>query len=174
MNGSRGAASAGTADPRHGEGTRRSACKNRHRADNAGVAANPAISDLDLLAFLDELLPGVRAAEIERQLRDSPALQQRAAILLRRRDQGGHTLGEIWRRRRLSCPSRGQMSDYLNGVAEPGFAAYLEFHVHDIGCAPCAANLDDLRRVQTDTTDRRTREKKFFDSSAGRLRKPPT
>jgi len=148
-----------------------SACKIRQSADNTEVATNPPISDLDLLAFLDELLPGVRAAEIERQLRDSPALQQRAAILLRRRDQGGHTLGEIWRRHRLSCPTRGQMSDYLNGVAEPGFAAYLEFHIHEVGCAPCAANLDDLRRGQADPADRQKREKKFYDSSAGRLGK---
>lgn len=137
------------------------------------MAAPTPITDPDLLAFLDELLPGERAAEIERLLRESPALQQRAAILLRRRDQGGHTLGEIWRRHRLSCPTRGQMSDYLNGVAEPGFAGYLEFHIHEAGCAPCNANLEDLRRGQADPAEQRQRERKFYDSSAGKLRKAP-
>jgi hypothetical protein len=143
-------------------------CKKANGNDNVSMAANP-IPDLELLAFLDELLPGPRAVEIETQLRTSAALQQRAAQLLRRRDQGGHTLGEIWRRQRLTCPTRGELSDYLMGVAESGFASYIEFHIHEIGCAPCEANLADLRKADAAPSDRKQREKKFYDSSAGRL-----
>lgn len=128
------------------------------------------IPDGDLLAFLDEMLPGPRAVVIEKKLRESPALQQRAAGLLRRRDQGGHTLGEIWRRHRLSCPTRSQLSDYLTGVLPPEFTSYIQFHVHEIGCAPCAANLADLEKASANESDRTAREKRFYDSSAGRLK----
>ncbi|AMV21684.1 hypothetical protein [Planctomyces sp. SH-PL14] len=127
------------------------------------------ISDADLLAFLDEMLPGERAAAVEQELRGSAALQQRAAQLLRKRDQGGQSLGEIWRRHRLSCPTRAQLSDFVTGVLTAEWSSYIQFHLYEVGCAVCTANLTDLERASASESERAARTKRFYDSSAGKL-----
>lgn len=133
---------------------------------------NPAtsIADAEILAYLDELLPTARMAAVETALRQSAELRDRAAALLLNRDQGGHTVGEIWRRGRLSCPTRHQLGSYLLGVLEPTLADYVTFHIQTVGCRYCAANLDDLRSAQQPSTEVTQRRQKFFQSSAGYVR----
>lgn len=130
-----------------------------------------AFSDVELAGYLDELLPTERSAAVENALRESPALRQRVAGLIRERDQGGHTVGEIWRRQRLSCPTRSDLGAFLMGVMEPARADYVRFHIHEIGCRFCEANLVDLETAskQIDPAAE-PRRQKFFESSAGRLR----
>ncbi len=127
------------------------------------------ISDDELLAYLDEQLPAERAAAVEKELRSSSVLRQQTALLVRRRDQGGHTVGEIWRRNRLSCLSRSQLGGYLLDTASNDVADYIEFHLRTIGCRLCAANLNDLRESSQPTPDSTRRRRKFFESSAGNL-----
>ena len=86
-------------------------------------------TEADLLAYLDEALPPDQAAEVERAVRDSVALRQRLLGLLERRDQGGHTVGEIWRRGQLSCLGRTDLSRYLSGQLSLPDRDYVEFHV---------------------------------------------
>lgn len=136
--------------------------------------ADPTITDSDLLAYADELLVSDEAAVIEDQLRSSSALRQRLALLLKQRDQGGHTLGEMWRRQRLSCPSRSDLGSYLLGALGADAADYIEFHLHTIGCSLCAANLADLEATQSSEVtsaerERESRQRRYFESSAGRL-----
>ena len=129
-------------------------------------------TEADLLAYLDEALPSERAAEVERAVRESPALRQQLSLLLERRDQGGHTVGEIWRRRQLSCLRRTDLSRYLSGKLSAPDRDYVEFHTGVIQCPVCNANLDDLRKLaQPAPDDQDQRRRKFFESSAGRLRK---
>lgn len=131
------------------------------------------ISDAELLAYLDEGLPESRAVEVERAVRDSGEVRQRLSALLRQRDQGGHSLGEIWRRRQISCLSRNDLSRYLAGQLAPGDRDYLEFHTGTIQCPVCLANLEDLRSIASEAvSDQSVRRRKFFESSAGGLRKP--
>jgi hypothetical protein len=129
------------------------------------------VSDAELLAYLDEMLSPERAAVVEKELRASSALRQQAVILARRRDQGGHTVGEIWRRERLSCLSRSQLGSYVLGTLDDGLAGYIQFHLQTIGCRICAANLRDIEtaHANADVTSRQ-RRRKFFESSAGLLR----
>lgn len=129
-----------------------------------------AFTDAELLAYLDEMLPSERASLVEKELRDSAPLRQRATILARRRDQGGHSVGEIWRRQRLSCLTRSQLGSYLLGTLEQHVADYVEFHLRTIGCRICAANLHDLQSAQQADGEIRQRRRKFFESSAGYLR----
>jgi hypothetical protein len=126
----------------------------------------------DLEAYLDEALPVEAMASIEGALRDDPALAQQLIAINGRRDAGVHSLGEIWRRHRLSCPTREQLGSYLLQVLEADEAAHIRFHLESSGCRTCLANLDDLRRRQTDepaAVD--SRRKKYFQSSAGHLRR---
>lgn len=130
-------------------------------------------SDTDLLAYLDEALPAERASRVEQLARDSVEIRQRLVALLARRDQGGHTLGEIWRRRQLSCPSRSDLAGYLAGRLTGPEREYLEFHLHSIQCPVCQANLLDLQQKnETSGTEGVQRRQRIFESSAGGLRRP--
>ena len=128
------------------------------------------ITDEELLAYLDEMLPVERSAEIEQQLRERSDLRHRAALLSRRRDSSGHSVGEIWRRRLLSCPDRDTLGMYVLGVADADVEDYIEFHVQIVGCRVCSANLLDLKQVQQSSQETETRRRRYFESSAGLLR----
>lgn len=129
-------------------------------------------SDLELEAFLDEALPIAAMAEIEKALREVPALLERLAQVNAKRDAGVHTLGSIWRVNRLSCPTRQDLGSYLLGVLEPPHADYLQFHLTTAGCRACQANLDDLRSQQQEAAPlKESRRRKYFQSSAGVLPK---
>lgn len=128
-------------------------------------------SNAQLEAYLDELLPAKQAAAIEADLRNSDALKDQLTEINDRRDAGIHTLGEIWRRQRLSCPSRQQLGSYLLGVLDDDEADYVAFHVETIGCRYCTASIEDLRIQQEAEAeeDSKHRRQKYFQSSAGYL-----
>ena len=124
----------------------------------------------ELLAYLAEQLPTERMAAIERALRNSEPLRRQLAALARERDQGGFTVGEVWRRGRLSCPTRSQLGAYLLGALDGGPRDYIEFHLRTIGCRVCAANLADLQQATAAAPEKQRRRRKYFESSAGYLR----
>jgi hypothetical protein len=123
----------------------------------------------ELEAYLDEALTPTEMAEIEAQVRQRDDLMQRLQAILNRRDAGLHSLGEIWRRHRISCLDRETLGSYLLGVLAPEHADYVRFHLQQIGCRLCQANVDDLRQRQLQLTDSRQRQRRYFQSSAGYL-----
>ncbi len=125
----------------------------------------------ELLAYLDEQLPSARMAVIEHSLRESEPLCRELAVLARERDQGGFTVGEVWRRERLSCPTRSQLGSFLLEVLDTGPQDYVRFHLETVGCRVCAANLADLQQATTPAPEKQRRRRKYFDSSAGYLRR---
>lgn len=56
------------------------------------------------------------------------------------------SLEEVWRDARVSCPARHWLARSVVGTLEAGPRAYVDFHVQEMGCPWCAANLEDLRR----------------------------
>ena len=127
-------------------------------------------TDRELAAWLDELLPAERMAAFENQLRQDNALRARVAVLIRHRDQGGNSIGEIWQRGRLSCPARTELGGYLLGTLPTDTCAYIEFHLHTVGCRVCQANLNDLEEQSAQSAQVPVRRRRFFESSAGLLR----
>ena len=127
-------------------------------------------TDRELAAWLDEMLPADRMAELEKDLRTDTQLGNRLAKQIAQRDQGGHSVGEIWQRNRLSCPSRSELGGYLLGTLEPDAARYIEFHLTTVGCRLCMANLNDLEQHANSDEETPARRRKFFESSAGMLR----
>ncbi len=132
----------------------------------------------DLEAYLDEALPPEEMTRIEKAARADDDLLRQLAAIHGRRDAGVYSLGEIWRRQRLSCPSREQLADSLQGKLEKGLARYVAFHVEVVGCRYCRANLADLADLadlQSRQAGKRetaeNRRRKYFRSSAGYLRK---
>jgi anti-sigma factor RsiW len=129
-------------------------------------------SDAELECYLDEALPSDATARVEQALRDDAELSQRLASINGRRDAGVHSLGAIWRRHRLSCPSREQLGSLLLGVLSKDETAYVSFHIEQGGCRYCQANLADLEAQQAAADDHvQQRRRRYFQSSAGLLHK---
>ncbi len=129
-------------------------------------------SQSDLEAFLDEALPSEDMARIEKALRKDSALARRLAAINGGRDAGIHSVGAIWRRHRLSCPTREQLGSYLLGILPQEAADYVGFHLELVGCRYCQANRRDLERQQAEArVAAQSRRRKYFQSSAGYLPK---
>ncbi len=124
----------------------------------------------ELEGYLEESLPPELMAAIEGALRSDPDLIDRLTAINGRRDAGVHTLGEIWRRHRVSCPTRQELGSYLLGALAPEHEQYIQFHLETVGCRLCQANVLDLKAQQAGhTSAATTRRTKYFQSSAGML-----
>jgi len=126
-------------------------------------------TDQELSAWLDERLPSDRMSSLEQQLRTDDSLKIRLSNLIQHRDQGGHSVGEIWYRGRLSCPTRSELGGYLLRTLTPETFEYLKFHLMTIGCRLCQANLQDLQERSGNSEESSVRRRRFFESSAGYL-----
>jgi hypothetical protein len=129
-------------------------------------------STSEIEAFLDEALEPDQMTEIETSLRDDDQLMNQVAEVLSRRESGIHTLGEIWRKHQISCPSREDLGSYLLNVLSSDQQLYIQFHLETINCRFCQANLDDLKEQQLgNKEDQSARRKRYFESSAGYLQR---
>ncbi len=123
-----------------------------------------------LHGYLEDSLSEAETAKIEQALRESAALQRMLRLLIQERDRGEHSVGAIWCRQRLSCPTRDQLGSYLLQALDAGFQDYIEFHLRTIGCAFCLANLADLQALRKEPVPKaKERRRRFFESSAGYL-----
>jgi hypothetical protein len=98
-----------------------------------------------LRAYISDALPDGELAAVERALRESADLRALLKEVMEQEDRGEHTAGAIWRRERISCPSRDQLGGYVLGAGDHELVEYIRFHIDEIGCPYCRANLDDLR-----------------------------
>jgi hypothetical protein len=125
-----------------------------------------------LACYLDDALGDAESARVEQALRQSEPLRRQLKALLRDSDRGEHSLGAIWRRRRLTCASREQLGSYLLQVLDPDLQDYLDFHLNVVGCSFCQANLADLKALQEEPpAQTQKRRRRFFESSAGLVRR---
>jgi len=126
----------------------------------------------ELEAYLDEDLATEEMAQIENALRNDAKLLEALTRLNGRRDAGIQSVGEIWRRGHVSCPNREQLGSYLLGVLPEDQRTYVKFHVEQIGCRICQANLADLQRQQDELSEVSAgRRRKYFQSSSNYLKK---
>jgi hypothetical protein len=125
------------------------------------------IDETTLRDYLADALPAEEMARVEKALRDSAELRARLEDVRHdRTDANLHTLGAIWRRSRLTCPSRQQLGSFLLDALDPDLASYLQFHLDVIECPFCQANLADLKaRTAQATTATRNRHNRILRSS---------
>lgn len=132
------------------------------------------ITQSELEAYLEEALSPEEMAAVEAELRKRPDLLRKLAEINGRRDAGVHSVGEIWRRNRISCPTRPQLGSYLLGVLDAEHSSYLKFHLEVVACRYCQANLNDLEQQQQEAGEAvQQRRTKIFQSTAGQLRRNP-
>jgi hypothetical protein len=144
---------------------------------NSSAASSPSgpreFKPAELESYLDEALSPADMAAVELALRDRPELLRELADIHHRRDAGVHSLGEMWRRHRVSCPTREQLGSHLLGALPEADARYIAFHLEQLGCRYCRANLSDLENKQREAADAAAgRRHRYFQSSAGYLRRP--
>ncbi|MFM8275070.1 MAG: hypothetical protein ACKODX_22440 [Gemmata sp.] len=108
-----------------------------------------AITRQMLLDYLNDALPDAELAAVEKALRESAELRARYKEVIEQEDRGEHSVGAIWRRERVSCPTRDQLGGYLLGAGDGEVLDYIAFHLQTIGCPYCQANLDDLKRARS-------------------------
>lgn len=130
------------------------------------------ITDQTLLAYLDDALGELEIAAIERELRANESLRAQLRELLSRSERDEHSVGAVWRRRRLTCPSREQLGSYLLDILEPEHRGYITFHLETIGCPFCQANLADLSNRDRESAPAQALRRRIFDSSASLLKRP--
>lgn len=130
----------------------------------------PEITKAMLRDYLNDALPEAEAIQVEKALREQPAVQALFQEVRQDEDRGEHSVGAIWRRERISCPSREQLGAYLLQAIDPDYSDYVAFHLNTIACPFCLANVDDLKKLQHEAQAERTqRRKKILDSTAGVL-----
>lgn len=123
-----------------------------------------------LHAYLDDALTDAETARVEQALRASEPLRRALRLAMQERDRGDHSLGAIWRRERLTCPTREQLGSYLLQVLDEAEQAYLDFHLNTVACPFCVANLADLQALQQEPAPRaKDRRRRIFETSAGYL-----
>jgi anti-sigma factor RsiW len=121
-------------------------------------------------AYLDDGLTDGETARVEQALRASEALRRMLRVVMQERDRGEHSIGAVWRRHRLTCPTREQLGSYLLQVLDAEQRDYVTFHLDTITCPYCQANLADLEaRQQEPAPEAQERRRRFFESSAGYL-----
>lgn len=132
----------------------------------------PPITREALRGYLNESLPDAEMTAVEKAVRDDPDVRTLLQQVREEVDRGEHTVGAIWRRERLSCPTRDQLGGHLLQALDPDLSDYIDFHLKTVGCPFCQANLEDLERKQAEaeapTTKKRRR--RIVDSSAGVLK----
>lgn len=125
------------------------------------------IDDLLLVRYIRDQLPPGEAREIEEALRMQPGLRARLATLLEESPENETAPGTIWRESRLSCPTREQWGSYLLGVLDSSIVDYFRFHLEQVECPCCLANLEDLKELQHSSVQLRDRHDRIFRSSVG-------
>lgn len=122
-----------------------------------------------IFAYLDDELDDATTALIEKRLRESSEFRSRLNHIREDRDRGEHSIGAVWRRERLSCLTREQLTGFLHGILDKEDAAYATFHLETIACPSCLANREDLREKQAETAVVAKRRRRYFETSAGML-----
>jgi len=133
-------------------------------------------SDEELLAYLEDSLPTEALADLEILLRtpDQTSLQNRLQNLINARDAGTHTIGEIWKRHHVSCPTREDLGRYILQAMSDAESKFIQLHIEVTLCEVCQSNLDDLLLATNQSNQAAiiSRRTKYFQSSVGRIKKP--
>lgn len=129
-------------------------------------------TDAQLEAYLDESLDPQAAAEIEQACRNDSEVVNRLSSINRRRDEGVHTLGEIWRRHQVGVPSPEEASDFLAGKLSQDQADYIRFRLDVLKCRYTSALIEATEQQLADSGEQsKSRREKYFQNSADLLPK---
>jgi RNA polymerase sigma factor (sigma-70 family) len=80
-------------------------------------------------------------------------------------------LTRVWESLRPTCPKRSTLGRFLLQTLESPWREHVDFHLNQLGCRFCQANVEDLRRESAnDASPMRAR---IFQSTVGFMASPP-
>jgi RNA polymerase sigma-70 factor, ECF subfamily len=79
-------------------------------------------------------------------------------------------LTEVWEDHRPSCPKRSTIGGYHLGTLDTAWQGFIDFHLNQLGCRFCLANLDDLKQSEDRAHLDRLRQR-VLQSTVGFLKK---
>lgn len=129
---------------------------------------------IQLVGYLEEALPIEEMARVEEHLRNDPSWRTALQELTQEIGAGDHSLAAVWRRNRLTCPSRERLGAFLADGLGEAESQYVRFHLDVIQCRWCMANLRDLQEgaaAPEKAQPAAQRRRKFFETSIGFLPK---
>lgn len=106
------------------------------------------ITEKELIDFLAERLPSSDMARVEKAVRESAELMAILNALILTQSNEEHSVGAIWQRHRLSCPTREQLSNFLLDAMSDDLRAYIKFHLQTVECLFCRAELEELKALK--------------------------
>ena len=96
----------------------------------------------------------------------------RLSSINRRRDEGIHTLGEIWRRHQIGVPSPEEVNEFLSGKLAQDQSNYIRFRLDVLKCRYTSALVEAAEQRLADSGEQsKTRREKYFQNSADLLPK---
>ena len=125
------------------------------------------ITKATLDAFIDDHLNEQDSIRVEKAVRESQELNSLLKSIIASREMGDHSIGAIWRREHLSCPTREELSSYKDEALDTQRIDYIKFHLEIVGCNACQANLLDLNSTKGPKANPAAREKhrQFLENS---------
>ena len=79
-------------------------------------------------------------------------------------------LVDLWQEQRFTCPKRSTIGSWRLGSLDKDWSDYVKFHIENLGCNICKANLDDLVNELEKKSEYETVRQKIFESSIGFLK----
>lgn len=76
-------------------------------------------------------------------------------------------LSQVWQNQRPSCPKRSTLGKYTLGILPDDWTSFVAFHVEQLGCTFCQANLDELA---LDDAQAPSKDDRLFQSTIGFFR----
>jgi len=77
----------------------------------------------------------------------------------------------VWEAHRFSCPKRSTIGAFLLGTLSDDWRDYVAFHLKQLGCRFCVANLDDMEG-QVAAAEQQRLQRRIFESTVGFLKAP--
>lgn len=110
---------------------------------------NPAYSREYIHAYIDGALSPEEADAFTSMAYGDSELRGKIRTVQTEFDYHNHTVGSLWRRNQLTCPSDQDIVDYQRGalaIINPEIADYVQFHLTSIRCIYCISTAAELKQ----------------------------
>ncbi len=87
-------------------------------------------------------------------------------------DEFEDMMAQVWQTLRPSCPKRSTIGRYHLNTLDDDWQQYVDFHLNQLGCHFCRANLEDLQKQNQDNSHPRALHTRIMQSTVGFLHKP--
>jgi hypothetical protein len=86
-------------------------------------------------------------------------------------DSGASLLTDVWEEYRPACPKRSTIGRFMLGTLDEPWQEYVEFHLNQLKCEFCKANLTDLQKQESEQPKKL--HDRVYQSTIGFFQKPP-